>query len=58
MPVINWDNLAAAALVSVAMIGAYLWGYRDGVKYCARQMQPLAEQAKKMADALRDRHKP
>jgi hypothetical protein len=50
------SNLVFAALVSILMISAYLWGYRDGVKYCARQMRPLAEQAKQMADALRDRH--
>ena len=33
------DNLAIAALVSVAMIGSYLWGYRDGVRYCAKQLK-------------------
>jgi hypothetical protein len=51
----NWGNLAIAAVVSIAMIASYLWGYRDGVKYCARQMGPLAEEAKKIADALRNR---
>ena len=50
---LNWESLAIAAVVSILMIASYLWGYRDGVKYCARQMRPLAEQA---ADALRDRH--
>jgi hypothetical protein len=52
------SGIIIAALVSVAMIGSYLWGYRDGVKYCARQMKPLAEQAKQIADALRDQRKP
>jgi hypothetical protein len=53
------STIIIAALVSVAMIGSYLWGYRDGVKYCARQMEPLAEMAKNMADALdKDRRKP
>jgi hypothetical protein len=47
------SNLAIAALVSILMIGSYLWGYRDGVKYCVRQMQPLGDMAKEMADRLR-----
>jgi hypothetical protein len=51
----NWENLAITAVVSILMIASYLWGYRDGVKYCARQMEPLAEMAKDMADRLRDR---
>jgi hypothetical protein len=50
-----WENLAVAALVSVAMIGSYLWGYRDGVKYCVRQMQPLGDMAREMAEMLKKR---
>jgi hypothetical protein len=52
---VNWENLAIAALVSVAMIVSYLWGYRDGVKYCARQMEPIARQARELANLIRDR---
>jgi hypothetical protein len=51
----NWENLVIAAVVSVLMIASYFWGYRDGVKYCLRQMQPLGDMARKVADALRDR---
>jgi hypothetical protein len=56
---VNWENLAIAALVSVAMIVSYLWGYRDGIKYCVRQMQPLGDMAKQIAEALdKNRRKP
>jgi hypothetical protein len=51
----NWDNLAIAAIVSVLMIASYFWGYRDGVKYCVRQMRPLGDMAKDLADRLRER---
>jgi hypothetical protein len=47
-----------AALVSVGLIVAYAWGYRSGVAYCVRQMQPLGDMAKEIADALKDRRKP
>jgi hypothetical protein len=54
----NWEHLAIAAVICILMIASYLWGYRDGVKYCARQMKPLAEQAKQIAEALdKNRHK-
>ena len=46
-------NIVAAALVSVAMIGSYLWGYRDGVRYCVKQMGPLEKVAREVADMTR-----
>ena len=33
--------------------GAYLWGYRDGVRYCARQLGPLEEAARELAALTR-----
>jgi hypothetical protein len=51
----NWESIVLALFVSVAMIVSYLWGYRDGVKYCARQMEPLAKLARETADLIRDR---
>jgi len=47
-------NFGLAVIIIVAMIGSYLWGYRDGVKYCVRQMRPLGDMAKDLADRLRE----
>jgi hypothetical protein len=52
---VGWEQLAIAAVISIVMIASYLWGYRDGVKYCVRQMQPLGDMAREMADSLRQR---
>jgi hypothetical protein len=52
---VGWENLAIAAVVSILMIASYFWGYRDGVKYCVRQMQPLGDMAKQLADVIRQR---
>jgi hypothetical protein len=51
----NWGNLATTAIITIVAIASYFWGYRDGVKFCARQMEPIARQAREIADALRDR---
>jgi hypothetical protein len=52
------STVTFAALVSVGLIVAYAWGYRSGVAYCVRQMKPLADTAKEIADALSNRRKP
>ncbi len=49
------DTVIIAGIVCVAMIGSFLWGYREGVRYCVRQMKPLSEMAKQMVDDLRKR---
>jgi hypothetical protein len=53
--ILGFEQLVIAAVVSIVMIASYLWGYRDGVKYCVRQMQPLGDMAREMADSLRKR---
>jgi len=44
----SFTTVSIAALVILAMIGAYLWGYRDGANYCMSQIDSYRESLKRL----------
>ncbi len=48
------SNLIVVVAIIVAMSGSYLWGYRNGVRYCMRQIAPLHDVAKKMVSEINE----
>ena len=47
------SNLTIAAIIAVSMIGSYLWGYREGVKYCSRQLESVRDQLRELRDTVK-----
>ena len=47
----TWDSVAYAVAIFILGFGVFLWGYREGVRYCVKQLEPFQQLLKQLRDS-------
>ena len=47
----TWETVGYSAAIFILAWGFFLWGYREGVKYCVSQLEPFKELLKQIRDS-------
>ena len=49
----TWETVAYSVSIFLVGFGVFLWGYREGIHYCVRQLEPFQELLKQLRDSRR-----